>query len=151
MCFIAPLVSHTWGMNSSQSWGAESNILGINTIVLGINMSSLLRWPKWDGTEIILLTARIRFVVSRKDEFLLRLPPCYGRNEVESGCESSCRGWGSSLMCMCGRLGTSPALRTWGIITSISSTHWDCLGSLSRRNGFAAVRSQERQDEVKYL
>lgn len=110
MCFITPLVSHMWGMNSSPSWGAERNILGINMLVV-----ALLRWLRWGGRQIILPTARIRFVVSRKDEFLLRLPPCCGRNEVASGCESSrsgCRGWG--LFPRRARVGGWAPVQPWG-------------------------------------
>lgn len=65
MCFITLLASHTWRMNSSHSKRTERNILRLNRFAV-----ALLIWLKWGGREIILLTARIRFVVSRKDEFL---------------------------------------------------------------------------------
>ena len=100
---------------------------------------------------MILLTARIWFVVSRKDEFSMRPPPCCRRNEGESGCEKQLQ-WlqrqrALSEMYMCRRLGISPALGRWGDTTSLSpSSYLGCLGSLRRENGSAAVRSQERQD-----
>jgi len=50
-------------------------------------------------------------------------------------------------MCRCRRLGTSPALGRWEDAISISpSSYLGCLGSLRTENGFAAMRSQERQD-----
>lgn len=141
MCFITPLVSHTWGVNSSHSWGTERNILGIN-------MSPLLRWLRWGGTEIILLTARIRFVVSRKGEFLLRLPSCHGRNEVDSGCESNgrgCRGWGLFPQVWEAGHQSSPeevgdhhfhfSLHMLGLLGIAEEREWLCCSEVPRETG----------------
>lgn len=103
---------------------------------------------KMGGREIILLTARIRFVVSRKEKLLPRPPLCCVRNEVQSGHENDCtgcRGRGLSKMSMC----REHAQGRWGDTTSISpSSYLDCLGSLRRQNVFVERSSQERQDEA---
>lgn len=110
-------------------------------------MVALLIRLRWGGRGIILQTARIRFAVFRKDEFLMRPSPCCERNEVESGCENSCNTCrGRGLFPRGARVGGWWALGWWGDTTSISpSSYLGCLGSL-RENGFAAMRSRERQD-----